>query len=282
VPDTSILSSDALTRSVLRILARFARLLLRHGLALPAFVELAKRAYLEAAMNDMALPGRKATISRAAVLTGLTRKEVQRLQSEPAPPAPELMSTHNRAARVLAGWVRDPHFHATPGTPATLPFDAGETSFAALVRQYGGDVPPRAVLDELMRVGAVERDAQGRLRALARAYIPRTSAAGKLDILGADVSYLIGTIDHNLEHGEVEPRFQRKVTYDNVPAEAVEEFRAMAAREGQALLERLGDWLAQHDRDVNPAVRGSGRMRVGVGVFAFEEDIGAPPREAPR
>jgi hypothetical protein len=68
-------------------------------------------------------------------------------------------------------------------------------------------------------------------------------------------------------------RFQRKVMYDNVPLEAMDEFRAIASRHGQELIELLDSWLAQHDRDANPAVSGSGRVRAGVGVFSFEELI---------
>ena len=45
----------------------------------------------------------------------------------------------------------------------------------------------RAVLDELMRVGAVIRTTGNRLRLNARVYIPRASEIGKLMILGADV-----------------------------------------------------------------------------------------------
>jgi hypothetical protein len=107
---------------------------------------------------------------------------------------------------------------------------------------------------------------------LTRVYIPRTSDAAKLGILAADVPYLIGTIDHNLQ-GLEPSRFQRKVMYDNLPLEAMDEFRAVSSRHAQELIELLDRWLAEHDRDANPAVSGSGRMRAGVGVFSFEEVI---------
>jgi len=274
--------SEALTRSVLRILHKLARLLLRHGMPLPAFIDLAKRAYLDVAMNDMAIPGRKPSVSRAALLTGLTRKEVQHLLSEPLLPNADAMAAHNRAARVVAGWVRDKRFHDEPGRPRPLEFDGAEGSFTALVRGYSGDMPPRAVLDELLRVGTVERDGDGRIRLLSRVYIPRASEIGKLNILGSDVAFLIDTIDHNLQQGGPAPRFQRKVMYDNLPAEALEEFRALSAQQAQALLERFDAWLAQHDRDMNPAVRGTGRVRAGVGIFAFEEDVAGTPPGGPR
>lgn len=263
--------NEALAQAMLRILHALARLLLRHGMPLRTFVELAKRAYVNIALREFVIPGRRPSISRAALLTGLTRKEVQRLAAAPEELAGESYATHSRASRVVAGWVRDAEFHDANGEPRELETDAGPASFAGLVRRYGGDVPPRAVLDELMRVGAVVRSAGDRLRLNARVYIPRTSEIGKLMILGADVSYLVNTIDHNLQDGGRTPRFQRKVMYDNVPIEAMEEFRQLAERHAQEVIELLDAWLARHDRDVNPAVRGSGRVRAGVGIFAFEE-----------
>jgi len=269
--------NEALSQAVLRILHALARLLLRHGMPLRTFVALAKRAYVNIALREFGIPGRRPSMSRAALLTGLTRKEVQRLAEAPEELGGESYAAHSRAARVVAGWVRDKAFQDTEGEPRDLETDAGTGSFTDLVRRYGGDVPPRAVLDELMRVGAVVRIPDDRVRLNARVYIPRASEAGKLMILGADVSYLINTIDHNLQEGRA-PRFQRKVTYDNLPLEAMQEFRQLAERHSQELIELLDAWLARHDRDANPAVRGSGRVRAGVGIFAFEEILDEPPQ----
>jgi hypothetical protein len=154
-----------------------------------------------------------------------------------------------------------------------LPFDGGNKSFSELVRLYSGDVPPRAVLDELQRVGAVERVDSGKIQLLTRVYIPRVSDREKLQILGSDVADLIATIDNNLQPDRHRPRFQRKVMYDNLPSEAVEKFRELSAAESQELIERMDAWLSRHDRDVNPLVHGSGRVRAGIGIFYFEEDL---------
>ena len=269
--------NEALSQAVLRILHALARLLLRHGMPLRSFVALAKRAYVNIALREFGIPGRRPSMSRAALLTGLTRKEVQRLADAPEELGGESYATHSRAARVVAGWVRDREFQDAEGEPRDLLVDTGTDTFADLVRRYGGDVPPRAVLDELMRVGAVARVPVDRVRLNARVYIPRASEAGKLMILGADVSYLINTIDHNLQESHT-PRFQRKVMYDNLPLEAMQEFRQLAERHSQELIESLDAWLARHDRDANPAVRGSGRVRAGVGIFAFEESLDEPPQ----
>ncbi len=259
--------------AVVRILRALVRVMLRHGVPANTFVGLVKRAYVDVALDDFAIPGRKQSISRVALLTGLTRKETQRLAEMPERLDVEDIERHSRAARVVAGWVRDKDFHDRKRAPAPLAFDEGEHSYAELVRRYGGDVPPRAVLDELLRVGAVERLADGRIRLLARVYIPRTSDLDKVAILGTDVSYLIGTIDHNLQSDSGPPRFQRKVEYDNLPREAIAEFRELSGDSAQELIEKLDRWLSRRDRDANPLVRGTGRMRAGIGIYYYEEDL---------
>jgi Family of unknown function (DUF6502) len=256
LPDTN----HVLTSAVLRLLRPLARVLLRHGIPFSAFEALGKQAYIDVAMSDFALPGKKPTISRVSILTGLTRKDVQRwVHGEPG-----------EAAKVLAAWLRDPRFHDAHGEPRPLAID-GDPSFSMLVRLHSGDMPARAVLDELLHVGAVADLGEGRYQPAARAYVPQRSEADKLVILGHDAADLIETIDHNLQHGTDDPRFQRKVMYDSVPLEALPEFRRLSAQQGQALLESLDRWLAAHDAEVPPGAPPAPRARVGLGVYYFEE-----------
>ena len=182
---------------------------------------------------------------------------------------------YNRGARVVSGWLRDPDFLVAEKQPATLAIEGPAASFSELVRRYSGDVPVRAVLDELARVGAVEHLADGRLRLSSRGYIPATGELEKIGILGVDVAALVSTIDHNLGCAGADARFQRKVAYDNLSEQAVVEFRPLAAEGAQTLLESLDEWLALRDRDVNPEAGGTGRKRAGLGIYYFEEDWSA-------
>ena len=239
-----------------------------------AFSNLAKRVFVEAGMQEFGRPGKKQTVSRVSILTGLSRKEIQRIVAQEGQGGgSDTQERYNRAARVIAGWVRDKDFVDGQGDPLELILEGQSASFGLLVKRYSGDVPARAVLDELLRVGAVERLDEGRIRLLSRAYIPRSSDLDKLDILGADVADLIATIDHNLQRSGSDPRFQRKVMYDNVPQESMAEFRALSAAQAQALLEAMDKWLSQHDRDVSPSQAGTGRMRTGIGIYYFEENL---------
>jgi hypothetical protein len=262
-----------LNQALARLLRPLFRVLLRHHVSFAAFEELAKRVYVDVASTDFGIPGKKPSISRASILSGLTRKEVQRLLSEPALPSSADGERYNRAARVLTAWTRDPEFLDARGEPRPLDPQDGASSFAALVRRHSGDVPVRAVLDELLRVGAVRRCDDGQLELLVHAYVPRRSAVDKLEILGSDVSDLIDTIDHNIEHGGTDPRFQRKVMYRNIPHDALPEFRKLSSAQAQALLEKLDKWLAAHGPPDAPDQKDPPRARVGMGIYYFEQGL---------
>jgi hypothetical protein len=254
-----------------RVLRSLARVLLRYGVSVQAFIDLAKRAYIGAAQCDFALPTRKMTGSRLALITGLTRKDVQRLNSDRAPSDERALARVNRAVRVIAGWRRDPMFHGEAGVPAVLRLDGDAPSFAELVRRYSGDIPVRAVLDELLRNGSVT--VTDNAVRLSDRGLPATDESGKLALLGTDVSDLVDTVAYNLQVEPSRRRFQRKVMYDNLSREAVAEFRRISAERSQQVLEEFDRWLARRDRDVTGSTVGTGRVRAGVGMYFFEEQI---------
>jgi hypothetical protein len=262
--------TQALSAAAMNVLRPLVRVMLRNGIPYGAFAEMARRVYAEVAAEDFALPGKKQSVSRISTLTGLTRKEVTRLQSQEASHHPD-HERYNRPARVIGGWVREKRYHDKRGRPAELPMEGETRSFAALVREFSGDIPPRAMADELARVGAIEILADGRVRLMTRAYVPRGDQAEKIGILGTDVADLIRTIDHNLTSPPGEARFQRRVSYDNIPRELLPALKSQLARKAQSYLESMDRLLATADRDRSPSAKGTGRVRTGVGIYYFEE-----------
>jgi len=272
-------AKHALLAAVLKLLQPLIRILLRNGIPFGTFADLAKHVYVKIAMEEFGLPNRKQTASRVSIITGLTRKEVSRIQGLSEIENEETIERYNRAARVVSGWVRDNRFLDSSGQPAVLPVEGNGVSFSELVRHFSGDMPVRAVLDELDRVGVIDHLPDGRIRLLSRAYIPVTGEVDKLGILGTDVRDLICTIDNNITREADQRLLQRKVSYDNLPAEILPELRQLSAQKGQVLLEELDSWLSQHDRDNNPSVSGTGRHRAGIGIYYFEEDSTEEGRE---
>ena len=263
--------SQALSAAVIILLRPLVRLLLRNGVPYRTFSDLAKRVYVDVATEEFGIPGRKQSKSRVSILTGLSRKEVLRVKRLPGSDDLGALQRYNRAARVISGWVRDRIFTNESGDPVDLPFEGGNASFKSLVRLYSGDAPARAILDELLRVGSVERTAEGKIHLSDRSYVPKKSEIEKIGILGTDTADLISTIDHNIRQTDA-PFFQRKVCYDNLPCEALPQLKRMAGKKSQVLLESLDRWLCKRDRDFNPLIGGTGRKRAGIGIYYFEED----------
>jgi hypothetical protein len=264
-------SQEILFAAILKLLRPLVRILLRNNIPYGAFSELVKKTYVEVA-QEFNVEGKKQTKSRIATITGLTRREVVRVMETDSYNNVELIERFNRAARVVAGWVRDHRFTDADGEPTTLGYDGEGNTFSRLVASYSGDVPPRAVLDELRKAGVVEKE-DNEVRLLARAYVPANSADEKLAILGTDVSFLLDSIDHNIYETKQKPYFQRKVYYDNLPQEVIPKLQAIVRDHGQKLIEVLDQWMAQHDRDRNKHSEGTGRIAAGVGLFYFQQDL---------
>ena len=256
--------------AIYAILKPLTGLMLSNGIAFGDFLKLVKRVYVEETENKLLATGQEVTTSRIAIITGLTRREVAALRKE-AIPNLEHGTKHNRATRVISAWMTDPEFCDESGTEKALEVQGGHGSFETLVSRHSGDMPYRAVLDELIHTKSVEFTDTGKVALVRAVYVPSGDESSKYNLLGEDVSLLITTMKHNIIDEDEEPLYQRKVCYDRVPKEHLAEFKEMAAKENQLLLIKLNAWLADHDMDKQPTLSREDPMKVGVGVYYFEE-----------
>ncbi len=263
------------TSMMKKVLRPLVRLLLRNGVAYADFSAVARRVFVEVASEDFGLPGRKQSVSRVSVLTGVNRKEVKRLLEEPEEKE-SAKKENNRAARVVSAWMRDSDFRTKAGKPKVLGWGdpQAEGSFEDLVKRYSGDMTARAILDELLRVGSVSIDEnKSKVRLVSNGYVPAGSDEELLRLSGNSINDMLGTIDHNFSKEAEDTRLQLSVAYDDVPTSGVELFRKLSNEKSLELLSELDQFLATQDRSVNPSVKGEGRYRTGLGIYYFEEPI---------
>ena len=264
-------SIQVLYAALLRLLRPLVRLSLRKGISYGTFASLVKWVFYDVVKKEFTIEGRKQTHSRISVITGFSRKEVKRL-SEIDPPTNRSQSEqYNRAARVISGWHRDEHYIDDLGRPIVIPVTGKGATFEKLVKRFSGDMPTRAVLDELTRLGALKLESTNRVRLVQDAFMPTADDAIKFHILGTDVGLLISTIDHNIDPDKKPLFFQRKVYYDNLPEEVLADLRRMSGLSSQKLLDNMDRYLAINDRDVNPEIKGTGRNVAGIGIYYFEK-----------
>ncbi len=243
--------------------------MLRHGMAYGEFAELAKKAFVDEASLKLAADGKRPTVSGVSALTGLTRKEAKRLQDADPESEAEATERYNRAIRVLSGWATDPKFLNEKGDPRPLPIDDRKAGFAALVKEFSGDIPVAAMLSVLESSGNILVQ-NNEVVLLDRAYIPTDTPADKINILGTDVAELVDTIGHNLSCPHEDLRFQRKVSNTCLRADAVAAFRKLSNEKSQELLEDYDQWLseneAHHDGEPDTPC-----IYVAVGIYYTED-----------
>ena len=177
-------NQQRLLGAVRACLVPLARILIRAGISFRQFSEMAKAAFVDQTLAERDSHRKTTNISRIAVRTGLSRKEIARILRRPTDKGIVLEQAQagtfhfHQAARVLQLWHSDPRFVGEDGRPRDLPVDGTTDSFASLVRSAGGDAPPGAVRVELMASGALSEMGDGHLRVLKRDYVPEDIGAG--------------------------------------------------------------------------------------------------------
>ncbi len=249
------------------VLGPVIRLVLRTGVTWKEFSDLSKAKFVEVATADFGLRGRPTNASRVAILTGLDRRDVAKLRKTPAQ-APT-KGYQSRASQVLSAWHHDADFLDANGQPALLAIEGEGATFTELMRRYAPALPIVAMIKELKSANAIEQLDDGRLRALKRTYLPSPVSTERLRLWSSVLADVATTIEHNFSRDESMPaRFERRALNLRVDPKSLPEFRELLEREGQALLERLDDWLSAHEAASDEQQAG---IRLGVGIYHIED-----------
>jgi hypothetical protein len=140
------------------LLCELALTLLPRGMTPKLFGEFSRHAFVRAAARISQQANGRVNHSRVAALTGISRADVKRILLNGGASSQIGRSEQMPIERVLQAWRIDRRFSDSHGNPKRLRVSGTSTSFAVLAKLYGGDVPHRAILDELRRIGAVRRD----------------------------------------------------------------------------------------------------------------------------
>ena len=159
--------------AVLRALKPAARLLLQNGVSYGAFATALKRVFLDAAQDELNARGMARTDSAITLLSGVHRRDVRTLLRN-APPEidSEQRAPLSMASEVAARWLSQRPWLGDDQQPRMLPRGVVDDGFDALVASVSSDIRPRALLDELKRLGVAEELDDG-VRLLAANFIPR-------------------------------------------------------------------------------------------------------------
>jgi len=158
----------------LKVARPLARMLIKSGVGYPAFSSAMKREFLAAAQLELEARGMPQTDSAISLLSGVHRRDIRNL-TRPGVDVPADTDTNrplSLAAEVVGRWLNDSPFLDAHGHPRKLPRSGSEDSFDALVARVSSDIRPRAVLDELLRLGGAVEETDG-VRLVAEGFTPR-------------------------------------------------------------------------------------------------------------
>ena len=261
--------SKAFVRAVTRLMRPLIRALIGQGMTFPYLSNLLKAVYVDVARTDYRVEESEPSVSRLSVLTGLQRKDVNRILYSPPPdqtPPPSV----SLSARLIGIWTGDPQFIDAEGAPKALPRtaeDPGVSSFDSLMRSVSTDVRAKVILDEWARLDVVSIDDAGMVTLNQGAFVPSKGFDEKAYYLGRNVADHMATSVHNLlDDGD--PLFERAVYYDRLTPKSVAQLRERAREVGmQALLELNKDALALADKDEGDA---EATERMSLGLYYYD------------
>ena len=267
---------DEINRQILSaflvVLKPIARILLRFGIGFREFAEVAKTAFVDVASRDFGLRGRPTNISRVAVMTGLTRKEVRRLRDKINEGDNSVVVKTTTLWDVLHHWHSDTEFTDSDGNPIVLEFAGEGNTFSELVRKYGGDIPPGAMRTELKRVGAVKEVDDGALKVLKRTFRAEEDHDSLIASLIHGVYPLLATVNHNSSSERVGDSWKQRIAYtQSVRKSDVPRLQRIAGDRIVEFSEAIDDLFMAYETLYEGDESIEEKSTLAVGVFYFEQ-----------
>ena len=258
--------------ALLVALRPLARALLRVGIGYREYAEISKTAFVDIATKDYGLRGRPTNISRVAVMTGLTRKEVRRIRNKTEAGDASVVMRMPPMTELLHRWFTEDGFVDAQGLPRKLPFDGAGATFSELVRKYGGDIPPGAMRTELKRISAIEENNDGTLTALKRNTTGVDAYEKFIGGLRTAVYPSALTLAHNTHSANLENTWvQRAAVTHSIRAEDLSRIRRVASDRLAEFTVSIDDLFAAYESLYKGEKASISPKTVGVSVTYFEE-----------
>jgi hypothetical protein len=259
-----------------KVLRPLVRLMLSQGINYTMMLEDLKRVFVSVAEEEFQIEGKAQTNSRITLLTGVHRKDVQRIREQQDD---EREPPFSLSAQIFGLWLGNSKYLDESGQPIALPRLAskGAVSFESLVASVSKDFRARPVLDEWLRLGFVGIDYNDHVRLNVQAFIPNQDLEYKLSFLAMNVHDHMSAAVSNLS-SKNEPMLERCVFYDGLTAANVEILHDLARQNGmntiKALNRRAAALKAAQTEPGKVARRESDKanQRMNFGVYFYHTD----------
>ena len=272
------------------LLKPLVRLAVKNSVTFPDFSEALKKAYVDVAARQMAASKMDATEEGISLITNIQTGDVREIMRAGSD------AKYGKAVQegsplpiILAAWHTDQRYTGPYGVLRDLEFAHSSTSnerssdtFTDLAEAYCPGITPRVLMDELMRVGAVQDVGNGFFRAVKRSYIPEPLSAPSIFNLARVVHNICETLEVNLRarsQGSTGLIERSIFTVHGIPKQDHPAFDKFIRARGQVFADDIDNWLSVRDTE---GIQDG--MQVGVGFYHYivnKEDEDALSKELP-
>jgi Family of unknown function (DUF6502) len=274
--------SPALVQALRLVLRPLVRVMLAQGITFAYVAELLKSLMVEVADQNFRLDGRPPTDSRVSLLSGVHRKDVNRLRGAESVADTKMPSIVSLGAQLAAQWLGNPLYLDEHGQPKALPryiSEGGPASFEGLVMGVNSDIRSRVVLDEWLRLGVVHLDEERRVCLNTQAFVPAKGFDEKAFYFGHNLHDHAAAAAHNLL-GLDSPLMERSVHYSGLSAQSVEQLAAQSKELGMQALLAVNKTAMDLEKADSAGDAPPQRMTFGIYFYA-EPDPSKPVASAP-
>lgn len=280
--------SPVLVQALSKVLRPLVRVMLAQGITFAYAAELLKSLMVEVADQNFRLDGKPPTDSRVSLLSGVHRKDVNRLRNvqTAANADVKMPSIVSLGAQLVAQWLGNPQYQDAQGQPKPLPryiSEGGVASFEGLVMGVNSDIRSRVVLDEWLRLSVVHLDDERRVCLNTQAFVPAKGFDEKAFYFGHNLHDHAAAAAHNLL-GQAPPFMERSVHYSGLSAQTIEQLAAQSKELGMQAL--LAVNKTAMEREKVDALDDSTGQRMTFGVYFYVEPqqshpvVGTPIKDA--
>lgn len=175
------------------------------------FSEYSKRAFVDLALTEYGVDGRRTNDARIAAITGLSRRSVKSIRESIETGEKLPFVREAPTSRVLTEWRTNSRYVDRNGLPIDLEYESDGPCFRELVRAAGASTTPGAIRAELERVGCVQRASGGKLRLVKSFYL----AADLDERLSRAISGALAAHTETIYHN-TDPANQQELRADRI------------------------------------------------------------------
>ena len=266
-----------LLEAVGNVLTPLAQLCVGRGITIQMVEERLREAFVQAARLVHADQPSARLTSRISATTGLTRREIKRLENQPVRGREPRRSP---ITELFMRWLADPALRTPNGLPQPLPRNGVAPSFESLAQSVTRDVHPRTLLKELCRLRLAKLDpSTDTVHVLQEAFVPRGDWARMVGYLGDNVGdHLRAATANVLGNGNEE--LEQAIFADELSVKSLAQARTLMMQQWRNMLNEMTPRL----EELMAADLVAGRVQdqcLRIGLFTWSQamtpDFPSPP-----